>query len=129
MTLYAIWEVIPKDSMTPTTSTQSTTKGKAVQPMSVKAVKKTVKVKKLKKKAQTVKPITVKSAQGTVTYKITGGNKKSKKVLKINSKNGKITVKKKTKKGTYKVKVTVTAAGNNQYKSGSKTIDVSVKVK
>ena len=97
--------------------------------MTVKASKKTVKVKKLKKKAQTVKPITVELAKGTVTYKITGGNKKSKKALKVNSKNGKVTVKKKTKKGTYKVKVKVTAAGNENYNAGSKTVEVKVVVK
>ena len=76
-----------------------------------------------------ISPITVKLAQGTVTYMITGGNKKSKKALKINKNTGKITVKKKTKKGTYKIKVTVSAAGNNQYEAGSKTVTVNVRVK
>lgn len=100
------------------------------QPMTVKAAKKkTVKVSKLKKKKQVISPITVKAAQGAVTYKITGGNKKSKKALKISKNTGKITVKKKTKKGTYKVKVTVKAAGNENYNAGSKTVDVKVVVK
>jgi len=102
---------------------------KQSQSMTVKATKKTVKAKKLKKKKQVISPITVKNAQGTVSYKITGGNKKSKKALKINAKNGKITVKKKTKKGTYKVKVKVTAAGNKSYNAGSKTVTVEVVVK
>lgn len=100
------------------------------QPMKVKVVKKkTVKFSKVKKKKQVVSPITVNSAQGTVTYKITGGNKKSKKALKVNSKTGKITVKKKTKKGTYKVKVKVTASGNENYNAGSKTVTVKIIVK
>ena len=34
-----------------------------------------------------------------------------------------------TKKGTYKMKVTVTAAGNASYKAGTKTVTVKVKVK
>jgi hypothetical protein len=99
------------------------------QPMTVKATKKKVKASKLKKKKQVISPITVKSALGTVSYKITGGNKKSKKALKINKNTGKVTVKKKTKKGTYKVKVKVTAAGNENYKVGSKTVSVKVVVK
>ena len=97
--------------------------------MSVKTSKKTVKVSKLKNKARTIKVVIVKAAQGTVSYKITGGNAKSKKVLKINSKTGKITVKKGTKKGTYKVKVAVTASGNDKYNAGVKQVNVSVKVK
>lgn len=40
-----------------------------------------------------------------------------------------ITVKKRSKKGTYKIKVTVTAAGNDKYLAGTKTVEVSVKVK
>ena len=100
------------------------------QPMTVKAAKKkTIKAKKLKKKKQVISPITVKSAQGTVKYKITGGNKKSKKALKINKSTGKITIKKKTKKGTYKVKVTISASGNDNYNAGSKTVEVKVVVK
>lgn len=102
---------------------------KLKQPMKVKAVKKTVKAKKLKKKAMKVAPLKVTNAKGTVTYKVIGGNKKSKKALKINTKTGKVTVKKKTKKGTYKVKVKVTAAGKLEYKAGSKSVYVTVKVK
>lgn len=103
------------------------------QPMVVKAAVKTVKVKKLKKKAIKVKPIKVTNPKGKVTYKIVKGKKKAKKALKLNKKTGKITVKKKTKKGTYKLKIKVTAAGTNagspQYKAGSKTVWVTVKVK
>lgn len=102
---------------------------KKAQPMTVKATAKTVKVKKLKKKAQTVSPLTVKNAQGTVTYKLVGGNAKSKKALKLNTKTGKITVKKGTKKGTYKINVIVTATGTTEYKAGSKTVMITVKAK
>ena len=110
-------------------------KEKLANPMKIKAVKKTVKVKTLKKKAVVVKGAVkfTKAAKGTKTYKGVGTNAKSKKVLKINAKNGNITVKKNTKKGTYKMKVTVKAAGTStgspQYKPLSKTVTVTVVVK
>ena len=47
----------------------------------------------------------------------------------INSKTGNITVKKGLKKGTYKVKVKVTAAGNTDYKKVTKTVTFKIKVK
>lgn len=78
--------------------------------------------KTLKKKTKTFKLIMVKNAKGNVTYKIAGADKKSKKALTLNKKNGKIKIKKKAKKGTYKIKVTVTAAGTKEYKAGSKTV-------
>lgn len=43
--------------------------------------------------------------------------------------NGKITIKKGLKKGTYKIKVKVTAAGNKSYKSAVKTVTVKIVVK
>lgn len=97
---------------------------KAAQPMKVTASKKTVKAKKLKKKAQTVKAITVKNNKGKVTYAKVGGSGK----LTV-TKAGKIVVKKKTKKGTYSVKVKVSAAGNGDYLAGSKTVTVKIVVK
>ena len=91
---------------------------------------KTVKVKKstLKKKSVKIarkKAITVKKAKGTVTYKKKSGNKK----IKINKKTGKITVKKKLRKGTYKVRIQVTAAGNYDFRKAVKTVTVRIKVK
>ena len=104
------------------------TTAKAKQPMTVKA--KTVKIKysKLKKKAQTVKirkALTVKKAKGKVTYKKKKGNKK----ITVNKKSGKIKIKKGLKKGTYPVKIKVTAAGTKNYKKGSRTVSVKIKVK
>ena len=86
-------------------------------------------VKTLKKKAQVYKALTVKSAKGTVTYKVKYANSKAKKALKFAQKTGNLTVKKGTKKGTYKVTVTVKAAGDDEYlaKSVKKTITVRVK--
>jgi len=97
--------------------------------LSVKSANKTYRVKTLKKKAQTYKALTVKSPQGTVSYNVKYANGKAKKALKLVTKTGKLTVKKGTKKGTYKVTVTVKAAGTDEYlpKSVKKTITVKVK--
>ncbi len=105
--------------------TVSYTIAKANQSFTAKASTKTVKKSKVKKKAQKVSgAIKVSGAKGKVTYaKKSGSNK-----LSVAS-NGKITVKKKTKKGTYKVKVVVKAAGDSNYNAASKTITVAVKVK
>lgn len=103
-----------------------------------KAVGKTIalKYKNLKKKNLSVvksKYVKVGSDQGTISYKITSakkGTKNFKKSFSISKSSGKITVKKKLKKGTYTLKVKVTAKGNSNYKvTGSKTITVKIKVK
>jgi methionine-rich copper-binding protein CopC len=90
-----------------------------------------VKYKKLRKKKQTVargKMMTVSGAQGKVTYKIVKVNKK-KSSFKINAATGAVTVKKKLKKGTYKLTVRVTAAGNDEYKPVTRTVSFKIKVK
>ena len=94
----------------------------------VKAVAKTksVKASKTKKAAVKIKnAITVTKAKGKVTYTKISGSKK----LTINQKTGVITVKKGTKKGTYKIKVKVTAKGNSSYKAKSKTVNIKIYVK
>ena len=98
---------------------------KAANPMTVKASAKTVKYTAVKKKAQTISAISVKKAVGAVSYKKTSG----KSFLTVNAKTGKITVKKGTKKGTYTVKVKVTAKGNKNYNAGNKTVAVKITVK
>ncbi|MCR5624150.1 MAG: hypothetical protein K6G11_02790 [Lachnospiraceae bacterium] len=100
-----------------TTATTSATSLKAV---TFKNVNKTVKEKKLQKKAVSYS-IIKESDGGKVTYKVKSGNKKSVKV----SKKGKVTVKKGTKKGMIKLKVTVAKKGD--YKKTSKVIKVKVK--
>ena len=99
---------------------------KKPNPVKISVKNKTIKAKKLKKKAQSVKPITIKSAQGKVSIKIIKAAK-IKKYLKINAK-GVITFKawKKAKKGTYKIKVKITVKGNSKYKP--KTIKKTVKI-
>jgi hypothetical protein len=114
---------VPKPTLPKVTS-------KKTNPIKVTVKTKTVKLKKLKKKAQKVKAITVKGAQGKVTYKLvkSGITKKIRKLVSVNSK-GVITIKKwkKAKKGTYKIKVTVKAAGTSDY--NAKTITKTIKVK
>ncbi len=103
---------------------------KKENPIKVTVKAKTVKLKKLKKKAQKVKAIKVKNAQGKVTFKLvkSGITKKIRKLVKIGS-NGVLTIKKwkKAKKGTYKIKVKITAAGTSAY--NAKTITKTIKVK
>ena len=97
-------------------------------PLTVKAKAVNVKFNNLKKKNQVIKQknaVTVSKAQGKVTYAKTSGNKK----ITVNKKNGNITVAKGLKKGTYKIKIKITAAGNSTYKAGSKTVTVTIKVK
>ena len=93
----------------------------------IKATAKTKSVKASKVKKASVKikkAITVTNAKGVVTYsKVSGSSKLTIK------KDGTITVKKGAKKGTYKIKVKVTAKGNSAYKAKSKTVTVKIKVK
>ena len=106
---------------------------KAANPLTVKAKIAKVKAKKLKKKNQTLavsKVMTVSKGQGPVTYKLASVSKsKYKKYFKVNAKTGKVTVKKKLKKGTYKLRINVTAAGNGNYNKVTKTVTVKIKVK
>lgn len=107
-------------------------KEKKANTLKVTAKTKAVKAKTLKSKKQTVKSITVKNAQGNVTFaKVKKGTaSKIYKKVSVNKKTGKITLKKgKYKKKTYTVAVKVSAAGNSEYKSGTKTVKVKIKVK
>lgn len=102
----------------------------ATNPLAIKGKMATVKYKKLKKKNQYLSVTKVltftKKGQGKLSYAKVSGNKK----IVVNKTTGKITVKKKLKKKTYKVRVKVMAAGNEQYKtSGWKTVTIRIKVK
>ena len=109
---------------------------KANNPITLKAKTVKVKYKKLKKKAKTIKranAFAVSKAKGKLSYKLVSakkGKKSFRKKFSVNAKTGKITVKKRLKKGTYKVKVKVKAAGNANYKASAwKTVTFKVKVK
>ena len=67
---------------------------------------------------------TVKNAKGTVTFQKVSGSG----ALSIHKTTGKVTVARKTKKGSYSMKVKVTASGGKNYKQASKTVTVKVKV-
>ncbi len=115
---------------------QITKTGKAVNPLKIKGKTATVKYKKLKKKAQMLAVSNVitftKKGKGTVKYTLLSarkGKKSFKKYFRINSKTGRITIKKKLKKGTYKLKIKVTAAGSSSYEAASKTVTSKIKVK
>ena len=102
---------------------------KSANPMAVKAVKRTVKLSVVKSKTVTVAaPVSfTKKGQGKVTYvKVAKGSSSA---LTVNKSTGKVTVKKGTKKGTYTIKIKVSAAGNALYKAASKTVTCKVVVK
>ena len=97
---------------------------KAANKMAVKT--KTLKAKSGKKTTfKAAKAFTVKNAAGKVTYeKISGSSR-----IRV-AKNGTITVNKGLTKGkTYTVKVKVKAAGNKNYRAGTKTVKVKIKVR
>ncbi len=103
---------------------------KAANSLKIKAKTATVKYSKLKKKTQKLAVSKVirftNKGQGKKTYKKKSGSKK----IAIAGKTGKVTVKKGLKKGTYKIRVKVRAAGNANYKASSwKTVTFKVKVR
>ena len=90
---------------------------------------KTVKIKysDVKDKKVTIKQqkaFSISKPQGKLTYDKKSGNKN----IGVNKKNGNIVVKKGLKKGTYKVKVKINAAGNKNYKTKTKTVTVKIKI-
>ncbi|MBR1749284.1 MAG: S8 family serine peptidase [Ruminococcus sp.] len=104
---------------------------KKTNPVKVTVKLKTVKAKRLKAKKQKVKPLTIKHAKGRVTVKFVkkGTSFKIFRRLSANSK-GEITLKKgKYTKKLYKVNLKITAKGNSNYKSSSKTVTVKIKIK
>ena len=111
--------------------------GRSANTLSVKGKTATVKYAKLSKKNRTLKASKVikftNKGQGKRTYKLSSakrGSKSFKKYFKINKTTGKVSVRKDLKKGTYKVKVKVKAAGNANYKpSAVKTVTFKVQVK
>ena len=92
----------------------------------IKVTGKTVTAKaKAKTTFAKAKAFTINNAQGAVTFKKTSGDSK---ITVANG--GKVTVKKGLKSGkTYKVKVAVTAAGNDKYEAGTVNATLKVKVK
>ena len=91
---------------------------------------KTYKIKrsKVKKKARNVAVgslMTIRGANGALRYAKVSGSKK----LSINAYTGAVKIKKKTKKGTYKMKVRVTALGDANHNGATRQVTINVKVK
>ena len=93
--------------------------------ITVKKTSKTLKAATVKKKAQTITADVSVNSKGKLSYRKTSGSKN----ITVNAKTGKLTVKKRTKKGTYKVKVKISAAAAGNYNAGSKTVTFTIKVK
>ena len=103
---------------------------KANNPLAVKGKTYKVKAKSVKKKKLVVNAskaiVFVKQGNDPKVYKKIKGSSK----ISVNSKTGKITIKKKTKKGKYKITVRIYGAGNANYnKSSIKTVKFTIKVK
>ena len=109
--------------------TRTFTITKRTNPLAAKGKKATVKFKKLKKKNRKLavsKVINYSSKGiGTLTYTKSSGNKK----ITINKTTGKVTVKKGLKKGTYKVKVDITASGTPTYEKATISVTFRIRVK
>ncbi|MBR0308856.1 MAG: cadherin repeat domain-containing protein, partial [Mogibacterium sp.] len=98
-------------------------------PLAAKGRTANVSYKKLRKSSQKLGVSRVirstSKGKGTLTYaKLSGNNK-----ITINKKTGTVTVKKKLAKGTYKVRVRVSAAGNDEFKPAEETVTFRIKVK
>ena len=88
----------------------------------------TVKAKKLKKSAVTLAASSLYNF--TPKTAIVAVKSSGKANFTVNKTNGNITIKKKTKKGTYKISVKVMSLGNADYKASDyKTVTVTIKVK
>ena len=70
------------------------------------------------------------TAVGKLDFKLEKVNKKKfKKYFKVNGLNGNITLRRGLPRGTYKLKINVSASGNANYLAASKTATVTIKVK
>lgn len=122
------------ETVKPTTPTVKPKKKvtKKTNTIKVSVKTKSFKAKKLKKKSYTFKAVTVKKAVGKVSYQKykSGFTKTIYKKISVNSKTGKIKIAKgKYRKGTYKIKIKVSAKGNTKYKSKNIIATVKIKVK
>lgn len=101
---------------------------KAENTMTAAAAKATFSVKYNAGKAvTTVQTLIVNDARGKVAYSNASTDTTAKK-FNVNADDAKLTVPKGTKAGTYEVQVNITAAGDNNYKPGSKTVSFKITV-
>lgn len=109
---------------------------KYINSLNVSGKTATVKYSKLKKSNQILAASKVfkftKKGEGKLKFTLKSanvGSKSFKSFFKVNSSTGKVTVKKGLKKGTYTVKVNVTAAGDDTHASYTKTVAFKIIVK
>ena len=98
---------------------------RVANPMKVKKTVSTLNYKVVKDRDRTVKPLSVTGQKGALTYVKTSGSDK----LTVNKQTAKVTVKKGTKKGVYKVKIRITAAGDADYQPQTEVTQVEIKIK
>lgn len=114
-------------SVTPSSGTATKKNTMTVKAKKTPAIVKASKLKKGKKTVSRDKLMTVRKAKGNVTYKKVSVNKNSKKFT-VKAGSGKVIIKKGVKKGTYKIRIKVTATGDSDYKPASKTVTCIIKV-
>lgn len=107
------------------TKTLTVKVAKAAPVLKTKITSKNVSYSALRKKSQVFTLGASVSSKGTLTYAKTAGSS----AFTVNKTNGKITVKKVLKKGTYKIKVKISAKATANYNAGTKTVLVTVRVK
>lgn len=114
----------PDSNNTPKPDDTTVVKPKKTQ--KIKAItSKTFKVSKLKKKDLSFKLAGKASSGNKVTYQLMKSNKN----IKSNAETGVVTIKKRSKKGTYKIKVKMAVDGNSQYNTYSTIKTITIKVK
>ena len=83
----------------------------------------TLKASKLKTKARSLTGWRC-VAPGKLSYARTGGSSR----VSVSSKTGQVTVKKGTKRGTYKIRLKVTAAATSEFKAASESYILTIRV-
>ena len=68
-------------------------------------------------------------ANGTIAVQVFCEEEKLKEFFSVNKKSGEVTVKKGLGKGTYRLKVTVAAAGDANHEAAAKTVTVKMVVR
>lgn len=98
---------------------------KGTQKPAITTNSRTMKKTALKKKAQSFQ-LKVSGAEGKKSFAKVGGSSR----IKVNQATGKVTVKKKTAKGTYRLKVKVAVEETSNYEAGESTVQtITIRVK
>ena len=99
---------------------------KATNPMTLAPATRTASFETLRTRAVTVtKPLAVSGSIGTKTY----ARAQNSNYFTVDESTGRVTIKKGTPKGTYTLKVRVTAAGGPNYEAGSKVVTGKITVR